>query len=43
VLGEAQVARRSDPSREGIEGIAARILSFDAGDRARVESFLAQH
>jgi hypothetical protein len=43
VHGEAQVARRSDPSREGVEGIAARILSFDAGDRARVESFLAQH
>ena len=42
VRGEAEVARHCDPSREGVAGIGARVLSFAAGDLVRVESFLHQ-
>jgi len=41
VRGAVEVARRSNPTREGVEGFGARFVEFRDTDRLRLESFLS--
>lgn len=40
IRGVAEVVRRTDPQREGIEGVGARILSFAGNGQERLRSYL---
>jgi hypothetical protein len=40
VATKAEVVRRADPEREGIEGIGARFLSFAGDSQKRLETIL---
>lgn len=40
IRGEAEVVRHTDPARERVAGVGARILSFDGGDQQRLRAYL---
>jgi DNA-binding NarL/FixJ family response regulator len=42
VAAKAEVVRRSDPGREGIEGVGIRFLSFAGDSRKRLEAILGE-
>jgi hypothetical protein len=39
--GSLEVARRSNPTREGVQGFGARFVAFRDTDRARLEAYLS--
>lgn len=41
VRGAVEVARRANPTREGVEGFGARFVAFRDTDRVRLETFLS--
>jgi hypothetical protein len=40
VAAKAEVVRKADPFREGIEGVGARFLSFAGDSQRRLETIL---
>jgi DNA-binding NarL/FixJ family response regulator len=42
VSGKAEVVRRADPDRDGVEGIGVRFLSFAGDGRKRLEAILGE-
>jgi len=42
VEGLAEVARTTDPEREGLRGFGARFVSLSESDRARLQEWLSR-
>ena len=42
VSGKAEIVRRADPDRDGVEGIGVRFLSFAGDSRKRLEAILGE-
>lgn len=43
IRGEAEVVRHTDPTREKVEGIGARIISFAGDGHQRLQAYLTRH
>ena len=42
VSGKAEVVRKADPERDGVEGIGVRFISFEGDSRQRLEAILGR-